>query len=119
MQMFLRRYDTITKFGTFANARLTSALHRFGWIFGGNTSSSQGGHFRCGRRIAINAKSAGRRRSAVSRRKGKAIQGRPKGMTIATYTDVHEIPVRKNPKGKRQHSLQKSMISGTQNAGKW
>ena len=58
MQTFLRRYDTITKTGTFVNARITSALHRFGWVFGGSTSSSQGGHFRRGRRIAINAKSA-------------------------------------------------------------
>ena len=119
MQTFLRRYDTITKTGTFVNARITSALHRCGWVFGGSTSSSQGGHFRRGRRIAINAKSAGRRRGAISRGKEKALQGRPKGMKLATYTDVHEIPARKTPKGKRQHSLQKSIISGTQNAGKW
>jgi len=65
MQTFLRRYDNITKAGTFVNARLTSALHRFGWVFGSNTSSSQGGHFHRGRRIAINAKSTGRRRGAI------------------------------------------------------
>ena len=94
-------------------------IRRFGWVFGGCTSSIQGGHFRCGRRIAINAKSTGRQRGAMSRGKEKAFQGRPKGMKLATYTGVHEIPARKTPKGKRQHSLQKSIISGTQNAGKW
>ena len=119
MQTFLRRYNTITKASTFANARLTSALHRFGWVFGGNISSSQGGHFRRGRRIAINAKSAGRRRSKVSRGIEKILQGRPKGMKTAAIASVHELPVRNNPKGKRQHSLHKSIISGTQNAGKW
>ena len=59
METFLRRYDTFTKAGTYFNARLSSALHRFGWVFGGTTSSSQGGYFRRGRRIHINAKNAG------------------------------------------------------------
>ena len=95
-------------------------MHYIGLVgYGGSTSSSQGGHFRRGRRIAINAKSAGRQRGAISRGKEKALQGRPKGMKLATYTSVHEISARKTPKGKRQHSLQKSIISGTQNAGKW
>ena len=40
-------------------------------------------------------------------------------MKLATYASVHELPTRKAPKEKRQHSLQKSIISGTQNAGKW
>lgn len=45
MHTFLKRYDNITKSGTFATARLSSTLHRFGWVFGGNTSSSQGGTY--------------------------------------------------------------------------
>ena len=60
MHTFLSRYDNIMKSTTFATARLSSALHRFGWVFGGNTSSSLGGHLHRGRRIPINAKSAGR-----------------------------------------------------------
>ena len=114
MQTFLQRYDTITKAGTFANARLTSALHRYGWVFGGNISSSQGGHFRRGRRIAINAKSAGRRRGKVSRGKEKILQGRPKGMKTAALASIHELPVRNNPKGKRFFTQEHY-----QNAGKW
>ena len=119
MHTFLRRYDNITKSGTFATARLSSALHRFGWVFGGNTSSSQEGHLRRGRRIPINAKSAGRRRGKVSRGKGKILQGRPKGMKVATYPDIHNMCVKKPPKGKRKHSLQSSIVRETQNTGKW
>lgn len=119
METFLRRYDTLTKAGTFTNARLSSALHRFGWVFGGTTSSSQGGYFRRGRRIHINAKSAGRRRGRVSKGKQKMLQGRLKGVRLATFPDVYEMPVRNKPKGRRKHSLQKNIINGTQNAGKW
>ena len=119
METFLRRYDTLTKAGTFSNARLSSALHRFGWVFGGTTSSSQGGYFCRGRRIHINAKSAGRSRGKVSKGKQKMLQGRPKGVRLATFPDVYEMPIRNKPKGKRKHSLQKSIINGTQNAGKW
>ena len=113
MLTFLSRYDNITKSATFATARLSSALHRFGWVFGGNTSSSQGGHLRRGRRIPINAKSAGRRRGKVSIGKGKILQGRPKGMKVATYPNVHNMRVKKPPKGKRKHSLQSSIVQGT------
>ena len=75
MHTFLSRYDNITKSATFVTARLSSALHRFGWVFGGNTSSIQGGNLCHGRRIPINAKSAGRRRGKVSRGKGKTYKG--------------------------------------------
>ena len=119
METFLRRYDTLTKAGTFSNARLSSALHRFGWVFGGTTSNSQGGYFRRGRRIHINAKSAGRRRGKVSKGKQKMLQGRPKGVRLATFPDVCEMPIRNKPKGKRKHSLQTNIMRGTQNAGKW
>ena len=114
MKTFLRRYDTLTKAGTFSDARLSSALHRFGWVFGGTTSNNQGGYFHRGRRIAVNARSAGRRRGKVSKGKQKILQGRPKGMRIASFPDVYEMPVRNKPKGKRKHSLQKSIINGTQ-----
>ena len=119
METFLRRYDTLTKAGTFSNARLSSTLHSFGWVFGGTTSSSQGGYFRRGRRIHINAKSAGRSRGKVSKGEQKMLQGRPKGVRLASFPDVYEMPIRNKPKGKQKHSLQKSIINGTQNAGKW
>ena len=41
MQTFLRRYNSMTESGQFHNARLSSALHRFGWVFGGSIKSSK------------------------------------------------------------------------------
>ena len=61
-------------------------MHRFGWTFGGATQSSQGGYFRQGRRIPVNAKSAGRRRGKSKKGKGKTLQGRPKGIRIGTFS---------------------------------
>ena len=120
MQTFLRRYQNLTQNGTFQNARLSSALHRFGWVFGGTIRSSQGGYMRRGRRIPVNAKAAGRRRKFVSRGKAKLPSGRPKGMKIAQYqTSRYQFPCCKQPPGKRLHSLQANILSGTQNAGKW
>lgn len=47
------------------------------------------------------------------------LQGRPKGVRLATFSDVYEMPIQSKPKGKRKHSLQRNIIRGTQNAGKW
>ena len=88
MKTFLRRYSSLTQPGTFVNARLSSALHRFGWTFGGATQSGQGGYFRRDRRIPVNAKSAGRRRGKSKKGKGKTLQGRPKGIRIGTFSGV-------------------------------
>ena len=119
MKTFLRRYSSITQPGTLVNARLSSALHRFGWTFGGATQSSHGGYFCKGRRIPVNAKSAGRRCRKFKKGKGKVLQGRPKGMKIATSSSVYDMPIRNEPKGKRKHSIQKNIIAGVQNGGKW
>ncbi len=120
MRTFLRRYHNLTQNGTFQNARLSSALHRFGWVFGGTIRSSQGGSMCRGRRIPVNAKAAGRRRKFVSRGKAKLPPGRPKGMKVAHYSPSQfQLPSRRQPPGKRLHSLQASILSGTQNAGKW
>jgi len=63
MKTFLRRYKVLTKPGTFVNTRLSSALHRFGWVFGGSISrKDHSGRFRRGRRIPVNPKAVGRRR---------------------------------------------------------
>ena len=120
MQTFLRRYKTLTQSGRFHNARLASALHRFGWVFGGTIKSTQGGHLRRGRRIPVNALSAGRRRKSVSKGKAKLPPGRPKGMKVATYPPSrYNMPTRKQAPGKRMHSLKNSIQQGTQNARKW
>lgn len=119
MKTFLRRYKNLTC-GTFQNARLSSALHRFGWVFGGNIKRSQGGSMRRGRRIPVNAQSAGRRRKCISRGKAKLPPGRPKGMKVAVYPPSRfQLPCRRQPPGKRQHSLKAGILAGTQNAGKW
>lgn len=120
MQTFLKRYKNLTECGQFHNARLSSALHRFGWVFGGNIKSTQGGHLRRGRRIPVNALSAGRRRKSASKGKAKLLPGRPKGMKVARYPISRcTIPNRKQAPGKRLHSLKDSIQHGTQNAGKW
>ena len=119
MHTFLTRYQNLTS-GTFQNARLSSALHRFGWVFGGTIRRTQGGHMRRGRRIPVSAKAAGRRRKAVSRGKAKLPPGRPKGMKLAEYPPSRfHLPNRREPPGKRAHSLHSSITLGTQNGGKW
>ena len=45
-----------------SNAALISSLHRFGWCYGGAVTSLQSGIVRRGRRIPIQARSAGRGR---------------------------------------------------------
>ena len=85
MQTFLRRYSRLTESGQFHNARLSCVLHHFGWVFGGSIRSTQGEYLHRGRRIPINALSAGRRRKSTSRGKAKLPPGRPKGMKVATY----------------------------------
>ena len=47
---------------------LTSAFHKFGWVFGG-TITRQVGALRHGRRISVQATAAGRRRKTLSRGK--------------------------------------------------
>ena len=120
MQTFLRRYKSLTESGKFHNARLSSALHRFGWVFGGTIRSTQGGYLRRGRRIPVNAQAAGRRRKSVSRGNAKLPPGRPKGLTLAQYPPSrYAMPNRKEARGKRLHSLKDSISKGRQNAGKW
>ncbi len=79
MQTFLTRYRNMTTSETFQNARLSSALHCFGWVFGGTITRTQGGYMRRGRRILVCAKAAGRKRKAIRRGKAKLPPGRPKG----------------------------------------
>ena len=120
MQTFLKRYKNMAESGPFHNARISSALHRFGWVFGGSIRSTQGGYLRRGRRIPVNVMSAGRRRKSASRGRAKLPPGRPKGIKVATYpTSRYNIPNRKQAPGKRIHSLIHSIQQGTQNSGKW
>ena len=44
MPTFLRRYHKLTASGKFHNAWLCSALHRFGWVYGGTVRSTQCGY---------------------------------------------------------------------------
>ena len=119
MQTFIKRYKEMSSRGKFANAALASSLHRFGWVFGGTTRSTQGGFLRRGRRIPVNAKAAGRRRGGLSKGKGKTAPGRPKGAKLACYPATYNMTTRKPAKGKRLHSLSTNIAAGKQNAGKW
>lgn len=109
---FIQRYQALSRR---SNAALASALHRFGWVFGGKIFSQKLGHLRHGKRITIQATSAGRRRKGCKRGKAVATSGRPAGK----YVDKHAMPVRKEPKGKREHKLSMNISKGQQNAGKW
>ena len=82
-QTLLRRYKAMHTC-KFANAKISSALHRFGWVFGGSIQSTQGGYFCRGRHIPVNAQAASRRRGG-SKGKARATSGRPAVMTVARF----------------------------------
>ena len=106
---FLRRFKSLSSYRS--TAQLASALHRFGWVFGGTISrTNSNGQVHHGKRIPVQAKSAGRRRGKSSYGKCKVPSGRP-----SKVSGRHSMPTRKEPKGKRAHSL----LKGVQNAGKW
>lgn len=80
--------------GKFANATVASALHKFGWVFGGTVRSTQGGHLRRGRRIPVSAIAAGRRHDNTPKGKARAQSGRP----IAHYPSKYTMHPRRESK---------------------
>ena len=124
VRKFCERYKMMTK-QNFSDNRIASALNRFGWVFGGTVTGVQGGLLRRGRRIAVQATAAGRRRKTLSRGKSKAPPGRPvkkEVQTIRTSGDDlsrYHIPPRNLKPPKRLHSLSKNITLCQQNAGKW
>ncbi len=124
IEKFSERYKAMS-IQKFSHSRLASALHRYGWVFGGTVSSKQGGMLRRGRRINVQATAAGRRRKTLSRGKAKAPPGRPaaaesetirtNGSTLSRY----HLPSRNTKPPKRQHSLTANISLSQQNAGKW
>ena len=110
---FASTFETLSAKPT--NAYLTSAFHRFGWCFGGTIRRQQGGIIRRGRRIPVQATSAGRRRK-TGRGKGKVSAGR----TPLLARDTNFLPVKRvNNSVKRPHSLNTNCQKGQQNGGKW
>ena len=124
LQKFCNRYKQMCE-QTFSNNRIASAFNKFGWVFGGNATSFQGGVLRRGRRIAVQATAAGRRRKTLSRGKSKAPSGRPlKSELQIKRTESKEqnryfIPPRNMKPPKRLHSLSTNVSLCQQNAGKW
>ena len=123
IQKFCQRYKQMAQ-QQFNDNRIASALNRFGWVFGGTVTSVQGGLLRRGRRIAVQATAAGRRRKTLSRGKSKAPSGRPmKKETQTTRTkgdsSRYHIPPRNLKPPKRLHSLSGNIALSQQNAGKW
>ena len=59
VQKFCQRYQQMSV-QKFSNNRIASAFNCFGWVFGGNITSIQGGILRRGRRIAVQVSAAGR-----------------------------------------------------------
>ena len=108
VKKFLTRFEKLSEHQSLA--KLSSAFHQFGSEMG-TTKRIQGGQIRHGKRIPIQPTSAGRRRTGLSRGKGKITAGRP--------SLKHRMPVRRKAKGKRRHSLITNIKLGLQNAGKW
>ena len=115
---FISRYFNLSSRKSYA--LLASALHGFGKQ---STGVVHANHLRHGPRIPIQATAAGRRKRGVSRGKGKIPAGRPAkaqtGCKLKAIITRYFLPVRKEPKGKRPHSLSLNISKGTQNAGKW
>jgi hypothetical protein len=119
---FLTRFQNLS--APRLRPKLAAAFHQFGWELGA-TTALKAGQLRHGKRIAVQATAAGRRRSGTTRGKGKQVSGRPakgakENTTPAQPTPTrHCMPVRNAPKGRRLHSLDKNIQLGQQNAGKW
>ena len=78
---------------------LASALHKFGWVFGGSVTSQKFGRLRHGKRVTIQATAAGRHRKGVKRGKAPVVSGRPAGSQSVNIADKHCMPVHNEPKG--------------------
>lgn len=106
-----------------SNAHLISACHRFGWCFGGTVTRMQSGILRRGRRIPIQAKSAGRRKSLTKRGKAVTAPGRTVKSAFKKHPDWltnNSLPIKPhNDSIKRPHLLKCNITKGLQNAGKW
>jgi len=125
IQKFCSRYKQMCE-QRFSTNRIASAFNRFGWVFAaGNATSFQGGMLCRGRRIAVQATAAGRRRKTLSRGKSKAPTGRPLKSEIqirqstAKGQSRYFIPPRNMKPPKRLHSLTTNVSTCQQNAGKW
>ena len=117
VKKFLTRFKDLAAYRS--TARLASAFHQFGWVFGGTISHTNFHGNTChGKRIAVQATSAGRRRAGSLRGKARVPSGRPAISSAPSLSDRHHLPTRKQAKGKRIHSLSRNITKGLQNAGK-
>ncbi len=73
IEKFTTTYNKLSTKST--NSHLITAFHKFGWCFGGSVTRKNYGVLRRGRRIPIQAKSAGKRKS-IHRGKAAAAPGR-------------------------------------------
>ena len=115
-----KTYSALSKKSS--NAHLMSVLYKFGWCFGGMIVSRQGGILRRGRRIPLQAMSAGRRRKTATRGMAVTTAGRaPSAARVKLSSqDKYFLPVRqRNSFTKKSHSLSTNISKGQQNAGKW
>ena len=117
---FAKTYKVLAKKSS--SSHLMSAFYKFGWCFGGTITSQQGGIIRRGRRIPIQAKSAGRRRKTATRGKAAVTAGwAPNTLQVKlSLQEKYSLPIRqRNRSTKKLHSLAQNIAKGQQNAGKW
>ena len=74
MKKFVATYHKLSSKPS--NASLISSLHKFGWCYSGTVTSLKSGILWRGRRIPIQARSAGRRKGSAKRGKAAIIAGR-------------------------------------------
>ena len=122
VKKFIDRYKKMRKSNS--KALIASSFHCFGSLHGGTVTRIQGGGIRRGRRIPVQATASGRRKHGTKgkapipsgrRVKSVAINKENKMPAVSRF----ELPIRREPKGKRPHSLSLNIKKGTQNAGKW
>lgn len=114
----MTRYKYLSAYRS--TARLASAFHQFGWVFGEVMSRTNlRGNTHHGKRITVQATSAGRWGGSLHG-KARVPSGRPCSVSSQLgLISASQQPTRKQPKGKRIHSLSKNVAKGLQNAGKW
>lgn len=90
IRKFLTRYKDLAAYRS--TAKLASAFHQFGWVLGGTISRTSFRSNAChGKRIAVQATSAGRRRAGSLRGKVRVPSGRPATSSAPSHSSFHSL----------------------------
>ena len=113
---FLKHFKVLA--GYRSTARLSSVFHQSGTDYRGSVSRTILKGVCHGKRVPVRSTATGRRCDKTSRGKSRVLAGRI-CKSLSSHSEFHNLPERKEPKGKHPHSLSLSISKGLQNAGKW